>query len=581
MSSLVPPNPRPGVSRLVSSDHTVTINDEENGWIDISAPGGGGGVGEITSADGDVGITNPNGPVTDLAVQGIRGAAVAAGAPAAGEVLTAIDATHLHWAAGGGGGSPPYFNVKDYGATGDGITDDTVAIQAALTAAGSGVLWFPQGRYLVTVPLSGDAFLMSCGGLPLGGPFNGGAIVYEGTDGDTLFIGTSEFAGAEGLAFINASVGPVVAGIACLAPNVMNGPCRISNCYFANWTLATILVGSAYPLTIEQNQFVNCSQVAGSDRGIIEYGGGLAGDALLVSGNTFSGCTVNDAGTGLINVRSTSSRFTITGNQSADGAVTNGVYVVAGPSDYYAIVGNGFADAGAIANDNGTGTNKTVQTEPMTYARAKVRNQPVDKNAGYAMVAADSLVRVDASGGPVTITLPAFTDPAAVYSVVKVDTSANAVTVRGPGAGWQIDSLPPNTADVINGPFNARNYMSASGSGAWSRVATANTNYQAGGNPARAVNAPIVNGHNRRRVSVSIDLNSTIVSKAYAGYITVAGGSALTQADVVGTPAGAAFAVTPRYSYSFDVDPDATYQITTDVGGGATAVLASVLEVDL
>jgi len=44
------------------------------------------------------------------------------------------------------------FNVLDYGAVGDGVTDDTTAIQAALTAltsAGGGTLYFPAGTYAV------------------------------------------------------------------------------------------------------------------------------------------------------------------------------------------------------------------------------------------------------------------------------------------------------------------------------------------------------------------------------------------------------------------------------------------------
>jgi parallel beta-helix repeat protein len=49
------------------------------------------------------------------------------------------------------------FNVKDYGATGDGVTNDTVAIQTALTAATAAppsVVLFPPGTYVVSTQLS-------------------------------------------------------------------------------------------------------------------------------------------------------------------------------------------------------------------------------------------------------------------------------------------------------------------------------------------------------------------------------------------------------------------------------------------
>ena len=44
-------------------------------------------------------------------------------------------------------------NVQTHGAVGDGVTDDTAAIQAAITAT-RGVLHFPAGTYLVTDALT-------------------------------------------------------------------------------------------------------------------------------------------------------------------------------------------------------------------------------------------------------------------------------------------------------------------------------------------------------------------------------------------------------------------------------------------
>jgi hypothetical protein len=48
------------------------------------------------------------------------------------------------------------FNAKDYGATGDGTTDDTTALQAAVdaVAAAGGILYIPEGVYIVTARIT-------------------------------------------------------------------------------------------------------------------------------------------------------------------------------------------------------------------------------------------------------------------------------------------------------------------------------------------------------------------------------------------------------------------------------------------
>lgn len=55
-----------------------------------------------------------------------------------------------------------WVNVKDYGAAGDGVTDDTAAIQAAINGvpARGGTLYFPGGKYNISSPIvigTGDA----------------------------------------------------------------------------------------------------------------------------------------------------------------------------------------------------------------------------------------------------------------------------------------------------------------------------------------------------------------------------------------------------------------------------------------
>ena len=69
-------------------------------------------------------------------------------------VPQASELSSAHWIAsqsGGGGGGSKFFNVLEFGAIGDGVTDDAAAVAAAfgaLAGNGSGTVYFPAGEYV-------------------------------------------------------------------------------------------------------------------------------------------------------------------------------------------------------------------------------------------------------------------------------------------------------------------------------------------------------------------------------------------------------------------------------------------------
>lgn len=87
----------------------------------------------------------------------LKGAALAGAAVAAGGIPMSADEKPINPAG-------PSFNVRQLGAVGDGVTDDTQAIQAAIDAAikaHGGHVYFPSGQYRVTRSLvfsSADRF---------------------------------------------------------------------------------------------------------------------------------------------------------------------------------------------------------------------------------------------------------------------------------------------------------------------------------------------------------------------------------------------------------------------------------------
>ena len=82
-------------------------------------------------------------------------------------------------------------NVKDWGAVGDGVTDDTAEIQAAIdyasspyTSANRGIIFFPPGDYLVSSPLTYESSASILRIAFVGAP---GARVFGSVANDAIF----------------------------------------------------------------------------------------------------------------------------------------------------------------------------------------------------------------------------------------------------------------------------------------------------------------------------------------------------------------------------------------------------------
>lgn len=122
-----------------------------------------------------------------------------------GLVLTAdsTQSTGLKWAAGGATDANAVhhgdmvINIKDYGAVGDGTTDDTTAIQNAVNAASTangGTVWFPAGTYKTTAAISISGSNVALEGAGYGGSLNGpkvGGAIIKPASGATFDVITT------------------------------------------------------------------------------------------------------------------------------------------------------------------------------------------------------------------------------------------------------------------------------------------------------------------------------------------------------------------------------------------------------
>lgn len=181
-------------------------------------------------------------------------------------------------------------SVKDFGAVGDGLTNDTTAIQAALTAAAGAAVFFPAGSYAINAALS----------VPAGTYVfaqTGAATVTQSTAGANAFTYAGDNITVDGLKIVgpNSGTGSAVRADARNNPTIKN--CQVQNWLYGiqfrgckNWTVTGNRVwGGAYDSGASSDIFIYGSTGAPSSRGIVTGNFCLSNNDNGISVDTNSG----------------------------------------------------------------------------------------------------------------------------------------------------------------------------------------------------------------------------------------------------------------------------------------------------
>lgn len=169
-------------------------------------------------------------------------------------------------------------SVKDFGAVGNGVTDDTAAIQAAINAGGA--VFVPEGNYLIGGALSLTSSQASQKHLILFGESTKSVIAFSG--GGLLALNKSNYSSD----FVLRDLSFTSDGNA--ATKVLFSVARgeVRNCTFTGFNLA-LEVNQAYQL-IQHNTFISCTTgIKNIDRAVVP---GAYYNANAINNNFFASC---------------------------------------------------------------------------------------------------------------------------------------------------------------------------------------------------------------------------------------------------------------------------------------------------
>lgn len=295
MTSVVPPVPQPIVGLNATSNLTCTVREDRIlGWGYVGAP----------SCASDP----PNTVAGDwTATRLFEGS---------NRVVTTIEEGVGTYTVG----SPPSVqintylaNVKDYGAVGDGVTDDTFAIQSAINDAVHLSINFPAGTYLIKSELKGNVsskHLWSLEGAILKGAFlssnniirvSANNLTFTGLifDGgitnplDTTVVSLVVLASATNISFLtfrSCQLGHTNGyGLVSFSSSGSLSFLRIDSCEFTQFLTTKSAIQLSGPPTMSDIQFTNNllhDSVSGWAFGDVT--GAVTGQRLVIEGNTVS-----------------------------------------------------------------------------------------------------------------------------------------------------------------------------------------------------------------------------------------------------------------------------------------------------
>lgn len=204
-------------------------------------------------------------------------------------------------------------NVKDYGAAGDGVTNDTTAIQAAINAAfvvcttnasdppaGNRALYFPPGKYITTAPLT----LNGTFGVTMFGSGRFTSQIFNTTSGSKVFTTN----GCQYSKFYDMLLSCTGAGSQCFQLSWDGSTyCALQSNTFENM----FFTGGDYGVTIgaggymgSENAFINCFFINCAEAGLATQCFNALNNSTF--GGNFQGCGVGiSVGAGAVSVFAT------------------------------------------------------------------------------------------------------------------------------------------------------------------------------------------------------------------------------------------------------------------------------------